>query len=95
MCDGQTDNSLHRFVFGGFFYTFVHLWRAVPLQCVPESPYDRGAVWAGDRFPLGAADVMQDIVASLHRHLYPGGSLCWVQWPGGSCQVLNMHVVFP
>lgn len=61
MChhDGQTDNSLHCFVFGGgVFYTFLHRWRAVPLQCVPESAYDRGAVRASDRFPLGAADVM-------------------------------------
>lgn len=68
---------------------------AVPLQCVPEAANDGGAVRAGDGFPLGAADVMQDVVASLHCHFHPGGSLGRVQWPGGGCQVLDMHVVFP
>lgn len=68
---------------------------ALPLQCVPEAADDRGAVRAGDRFPLGAADVMQDVIAPLHCHLHPRGSLGGVQWPAGSCQVLNMHIVFP
>lgn len=67
----------------------------VPLQCVPEAPDDRGAVLAGDGFPLGAADVVQDVVAPLHRHLHSGGSLGGVQWPGGSREILNVHVVFP
>lgn len=68
---------------------------AVPLQCVPEAADDGGAVRAGDGFPLGAADVVQDVVASLHRNLHPGGSLGKVQRPGGGCQVLDMHVMFP
>lgn len=69
--------------------------KVVPLQCVPKAADDRGAVWTGDGFPLGTADVMQDVIAPLHRHLYPGAPLRGVQWPGGRCQVLNMHVVFP
>lgn len=68
---------------------------AVPLQCVPEAADDGGAVRASDGFPLGAADVVQDVVASLHRHLNPRGSLGMVQRPGGGGQVLDMHVVFP
>lgn len=67
----------------------------VPLQCVPKAADDGGAVRAGDRLPLGAADVVQDVVAALHRHLHPGASLRRVQRPGGRCQVLNVHVVFP
>lgn len=66
-----------------------------PLKRVPEAADDRGAVRAGDGLPLGAADVMQDVVASLHRHLHPGGSLGGVQRPGGGRQVLDVHVVFP
>lgn len=68
---------------------------SVPLQCIPEAPDDRCAVRAGDGFPLGAADVMQDVIAPLHRHLHPGGSLGGVQRPGGGSKVLNVHVVFP
>lgn len=67
----------------------------VPLQCVPEAADDGGAVWAGDGFPLRAADVMQDVVASLHSHFHPCGSLGQVQRPRGGRQVLNVHVVFP
>lgn len=67
----------------------------VPLQCVPEATDDGGAVWAGDGFPLGAADVMQDVVAPLHGHLHSGGAFGEVQRPGSCRQVLDVHVVFP
>ena len=74
---------------------FACFFPVVPLQSVPEASDDRGAVRAGDGFPLSAADVMQDVVASLHRHLHPSGSLGGVQRPGSGCQVLDVHVVFP
>lgn len=67
----------------------------LPLQSVPEAPNDGGAVRAGDWLPLGAADVMQDVVAPLHGHLHPGAPFGGVQRPGGGCQVFNVHVVFP
>lgn len=67
----------------------------VPLQSVPKAADDGGAVRAGDWLPLGAADVMQDVIAALHGHLHPGASLGGVQRPGGGRQVLNVHVVFP
>lgn len=71
-------------------------WKpGVPLQRVPKAADDGGAVRAGDGFPLGAADVMQDVVASLHGYLHPGGSLGGVERPGGGCEVLDVHVVFP
>lgn len=66
-----------------------------PLKCIPEASDDRRAVRAGDGFPLGAADVVQNVVASLHRDLHPGRPLCGVQRPRGSRQVLDVHVVFP
>lgn len=68
---------------------------AVPLQRVPKAADDGGAVRAGDGLPLGAADVMQDVVAPLHGHLHPGAPLGGVQRPAGGCQVFNVHVVFP
>lgn len=66
-----------------------------PLKRVPEASDDGGAVRAGDGLPLGAADVVQNVVASLHGDLHPGRPLCGVQRPRGSCQVLDVHVVFP
>lgn len=53
----------------------------VPLERIPEASDDGGTVRAGDGFPLGAADVMQNVVTSLHRDLYPGRPLCGVQRP--------------
>lgn len=52
-----------------------------PLQRVPEASDDRGAVRAGDGFPLGAADVVQNVIAPLHCDLHPGRPLCGVQRP--------------
>lgn len=57
-------------------------WFGSPLQGVPEAPDDCSAVQTGDRLPHGATDVMQDVIASLHRHLHPCAALWWVQGPG-------------
>lgn len=56
--------------------------RGRPLQSVPEAADDTCAVGAGDGLPLGAADVMKDVVAALHGHLHSGAPLGGVQGPG-------------
>lgn len=66
-----------------------------PLKRVPEAPDDGGAVRAGDGLPLGAADVVQNVVAALHCDLHPGRLLHGVQRPRSSRQVLDVHVVLP
>lgn len=77
------------------FYLQKNTSRIQPLQSVPEAPYDRRAVRACDWLAHGTADVMQHVIAALHRHFHPGDAFVRIQGPGSHSEVLDTHIVIP